>query len=58
MDDVFRQAIKAAQEAFPEGVWEHLSGDERAAAIYREMRRIDAERAGKSRTERNKTELK
>ncbi|MBV8071975.1 MAG: hypothetical protein JO270_18850 [Acidobacteriaceae bacterium] len=44
MDEVVRLAIEAAKKKLPEGAWEHLSPDERTTAIYREMRRIDAER--------------
>ena len=51
MDEVFRQAIEAAKRLFPEGIWVRLSPGEQTAAIYREMRRIDAERAASSESE-------
>ena len=44
MDEVLRQAIEAAERSFRDGEWGRLSPAERTAAIYREMRRIDAER--------------
>jgi len=36
--------FEAAERSFREGEWGRLSPAERTAAIYREMRRIDAER--------------
>ncbi len=45
MDDTVDTAVAAARAKHPDGEWERLSPSERTEAIYREMRRIDAERA-------------
>ncbi|HET6185015.1 MAG TPA: hypothetical protein VFA03_15670 [Acetobacteraceae bacterium] len=47
MDEVFAQAVARAEKAFGDA-WMTLGDRQRADAIYREMRRIDAERAGVS----------
>ena len=43
MDETVEQAVAAARARHPDGEWERLSPSERTEAIYREMRRIDAE---------------
>ncbi len=43
MDETVEQAVAAARARHPDGEWERLSPQERTEAIYREMRRLDAE---------------
>ncbi len=43
MDAILERAVEAARARHPEGEWERLLPTERTEAIYREMRRIDAE---------------
>ncbi len=45
MDKILERAVEAARARHPDGEWERLLPTERTEAIYREMRRIDAERA-------------
>jgi hypothetical protein len=44
MDEIVGHAMIAARALFSEGHWNCLSQNERATAIYREIRRIDEER--------------
>ncbi len=41
-------AVEAAKADYPKGIWEQLSPGERTAAVYREIRRMDAESAQKA----------
>jgi hypothetical protein len=46
--DRFQIAAKRAVSSYPAEVWSTLSTSERAAAIYRELRKLDAESASES----------
>jgi hypothetical protein len=43
MDDVVQRAVEAAQRRYPDSDWLSLRPEERTAAVYRELRRLDAE---------------
>ncbi len=45
MSDVIGRAMEAARSSYPDGMWEWFASRDRTQAIYREMRRIDAEDA-------------
>jgi hypothetical protein len=46
--DRFQIAAERAASSYPTEVWFTLSPSERAAAIYRELRKLDAEPASES----------
>jgi hypothetical protein len=46
--DRFQIAAERAASSYPTDVWSILSPSERAAAIYRELRKLDAESASDS----------
>ncbi len=46
--DRFQIAAERAASSYPTEVWFTLSPSERAAAIYRELRKLDAEAASES----------
>jgi hypothetical protein len=46
--DRFQIAAERAASSYPTEVWFTLSPSERAAAIYRELRKLDAELASES----------
>jgi hypothetical protein len=46
--DRFQTAAARAASSYPMEVWSTLSPSERAAAIYRELRKLDAESASES----------
>jgi hypothetical protein len=46
--DRFQIAAERAASSYPTEVWSTLSASERAAAIYRELRELDAESASES----------
>jgi hypothetical protein len=46
--DTFQIAAKQAAESYPADVWRAFSLSEQAAAIYRELRKLDAESASAS----------
>lgn len=46
--DRFQIAAERAASSYPTDVWSILSPSERAAAIYRELRKLDAESASES----------
>jgi hypothetical protein len=39
----FQEAVEAAKAKFPANDWALLTSGEQTAAVYREMRRLDAE---------------
>ncbi len=41
----FQTAARLAEAAFPDGAWFMMSPAQRAAAIYRELRKLDAVRS-------------
>jgi len=43
--DDFQMAAELAEAAFPDGAWFMMSPAQRAAAIYRELRKLDARRS-------------
>jgi hypothetical protein len=43
MDILVRQAIEAAEQRHPNGVWFGMAPREQVAAIYDELRRLDGE---------------
>jgi hypothetical protein len=43
--DSFQVAAERAASSYPREVWSNLSASERAVAIYRELRKFDAESA-------------
>jgi hypothetical protein len=46
--DTFQVAAERAASSYPTEVWFRLSASERAAAIYRELRKLDAESSSES----------
>jgi hypothetical protein len=46
--DLFQMAAKRAAASYPPDVWRAFSPSEQAAAIYRELRKLDAEAASSS----------
>jgi hypothetical protein len=46
--DRFQTAAERAASSYPTEVWSTLSPSERTAAIYRELRKLDAESARES----------
>jgi hypothetical protein len=46
--DTFQVAAERAAASYPTEVWFTLSASERAAAIYRELRKLDADSANES----------
>jgi hypothetical protein len=55
-DDSFQLAAKRARHSYPLDVWISLRPREQTAAIYRELRRIDAEQAAAKLTPRRRPE--
>jgi hypothetical protein len=47
--DSFQIAAERAASSYPTEVWFTISQSERAAAIYRELRKLDAESVGEQR---------
>jgi hypothetical protein len=45
MNDIVQRAVDAAQQHYSASDWSSLRPQERTAAVYREMRRLDAEAA-------------
>jgi hypothetical protein len=45
MNDIVQRAVDAAQRHYSASDWSSLRPQERTAAVYREMRRLDAEGA-------------